>query len=127
MKKKRYQQISGDVDSWTFGGTFLDTKNNTLVHCPGVDGNPHLDQIGMSDHGFKIYIYETSNDSTKDEWFSSRDVSNFVGIELAEWELQTDAQKWDDVARYYGWYELDQYPVEMNKSEWRKMVGDYAG
>lgn len=38
MIADKYQQIGGDRDWWTYGGTFYNPAQSTILHIPGLEG-----------------------------------------------------------------------------------------
>ncbi len=119
----RTEQIAGDTDFLTYGGTFLRKvfENNTeRLEVWYVDEGLQED---LTESTTKVYRYTLYPDSDENlmvtvlDWVDWVSVAAYVGTtvpELFEWG---DGELVNAVADYYGWVELDQYPVELTYSE----------
>ena len=111
----------GDVNWLDYGGgPIYKTENGywlEYVQPPEED----------EDNGRRVWtVYQVSmpdHNGIKD-WLRDGDIQKFTGVSTKEYlsALRSknpiaEAQIWSDIASYYGWHELDNYPLTLNKKE----------
>ena len=102
-----------------YGGVFYSEKKQVLFAIHGL-ADEEEDRIGVTQ-----YVYEI--DVSKEVTFSYNNwYSNFTSsLSMDEWDQLPNYMRWLKIGEYYGWYDLDPNPREMNKSQSTKLIGGY--
>jgi hypothetical protein len=119
----------GDVDPIEYGGgaVFTDGKNRWLEY---THGREELSWDDLSVEKLEVYQVDIDDDVLDwHDWVKLKDLASYTGLdeeELLEYSkgtLNERAQLLSDIASYYGWYELDQYPLRLHldaiEERWR--------
>ncbi len=118
---------TGDVDPFTYGGGIVyDEETGPMwVVFPGAE-----EELDEDDPTSKTQVYVISVEDDVlgwHDWVDVEKIASFTGADVEK--LKEDARSpelarrvsvLEDIASYYGHYELDQYPQQMTEAELRK-------
>ena len=110
----------GDVNWLDYGGGPVYKTDNgyflEYVQSDEDEDGPHK--------VWTIYGVSMPDPSGIKDWLKRGDIQKFTGVSTKEYlsalrskNPLAEAQIWSDIASYYGWHELDQYPLTLNRKE----------
>ena len=128
--------ILGDVSPIEHGGGYVLVANDGDPYLEYFEGLESIreDEIDLDnpDHlKLKATIYHCdipkcdSDFVAEFDWIDWGNVESCIGGDLAIGNTQQRAAAIVDIASYYGWFEVDQYPLELTLGELIKRWKDY--
>lgn len=116
----------GDVNPLDHGGGMIyeSGQGPAILYTPGLsDEDPDDDDV--ENVVLEVYEVQVEDDVVKDlNWVTWGDVARSIGMPVSELKqlardpsVMARASAIDAVAGYYGWHELDQYPLKKTYGE----------
>jgi hypothetical protein len=124
----------GDVDPIAYGGGFV-CRRTDGSGAPWIEYFHGLD--GGDEETLLVYREDVHMNTLKYlDWVDAHAVAECVGRSLrgmrrdsASRDVMTRANLIVDISSYYGWHELDQYPLNLTLAElcerWGEPISDY--
>ncbi len=131
MRRRSHRDVEFHVGDKVF---------RTFDHGGGIvfqgDHGPELEYIVPPEtpkrrSRWEIYRVSLDDPDGAREWLRRGGVASFTGVSPKRYEQMlrsgnpvAEALVWEDIAAYYGWHELDQYPLRLTAREVYERYGE---